>query len=45
MIYFLNKGGYFHAKKHKQDNQFNTKEDVKSKIFEGVAIYINGYTS
>ncbi|XP_076455400.1 uncharacterized protein LOC143289990 [Babylonia areolata] len=37
-------GGFMAAKKQKLYDQFNSKEGCKSHIFEGVNIYINGYT-
>lgn len=33
------------AKKQKLDSQFNTDRGQVSNIFEGISIYINGYTS
>ena len=33
------------AKKQKLDVQFNSERGFKSHIFDGVAVYVNGYTS
>ena len=33
------------AKKQKLDAQFNSERGLKSCIFDGVAVYVDGYTS
>ena len=32
------------AKMQKLDAQFNSERGLKSRIFDGVAVYVNGYT-
>ena len=45
---FASHGGYMAAKITKLEEQFNTIQSscaVKSKLFEGISIFVNGYTT
>jgi hypothetical protein len=44
-MHLLLQGGYWAAKKQKLDGQFNASDGPNSRIFDGVAVYVDGYTS
>jgi hypothetical protein len=44
-LHLLLQGGFWAAKKQKLDGQFNASDGPNSRIFDGVAIYVDGYTS